>query len=519
MNLHHADISSLHLVLGASSRVPSRNVSISDSRQTMLNRLYISTISRLPLCLIFALCLLVFGCSGTQRPSVRTNTPEFEQPPRLSLRTLTIPGVDLPRYTNPELLELDDSRFKNISKELRALIVALAWMEKSEEQSSIDTTASFTSALRAAQITLDVLLHSNGCKDRASLECDTLSAINRRATHYIIDTLRARSWTPPSMSPGRYNFSETSNRNITLLRNWETIIPDTPDQLHIDRPGLGVPFYGCRPFKKHARVCSPFTAVLSFLDPLSKDTIRAELSIVDSYQQEVLSIGDVHIPLTANFTTPIKDLVADSTQSSFTLRCLSTPTSSTGVLLLLQQSKQLSGELEGFLESVALNPLVRDSYTPCLASVGDTVSIQSTAKLSKRVSRALQSVLRDSFSTKENRLAIMNITPETIQFSTLLTTTLSTTKPPTWQIVTIGIPPAVSALRHHYAALEDTAARFSVKPFTLQKTCESACQHALTSEDYYSTDPSRGSGRSPATPHPFQEDVLPEGSFTVSPAM
>ncbi len=481
----------------------------------MLNRFHSSSVVRLSLFFFVALSLQLFGCAVVHRSSAIKQAPASESRPKLSLRTLAIPGVVLPETINPELLELDDRSFKDTSKELRALILALAWMEKSEEQSRSNTTASLTSALRAAQISLEALLPGGQCQDSTSLECDNLSDINRRATHQIITTLQARSWTPPSMAPGRYYFSKASNRNITLLRNWETIIPTTPEQLHIDRLGFGVPFYGCRPFKKHSRICSPLSAVLSFLGPLSSDSIEAELSIVDTYQQEVLSIADTHIPLAANFVDPIKELSTDAMQSSLTLRCLSAPTSSTGVLLLLQHSNTPRNDLETFLQSVALNPSVRDSYTPCLASISNTLSIQVTAKLSKRITRALQSLLRDTFSTKVSRLAIINLTHETIPLSTLLTSSLSNANPQVLEIVSIGLPVYTPTQKHQYDALEDTAQRSSVKLFSLQKTCDLRCEDALNTQHSYSGVVSHRDD----TPQLGREKAFPNGSFTVSPAM
>ena len=195
-----------HLVLGISSGVTFDGVPHSVPYQAMLNRIHSSSVVRLSLFFFVALSLQLFGCAVVHRSSAIKQAPASESRPKLSLRTLAIPGVVLPETINPELLELDDRSFKDTSKELRALILALAWMEKSEEQSRSNTTASLTSALRAAQISLEALLPGGQCQDSTSLECDNLSDINRRATHQIITTLQARSWTPPSMAPGRYYF-------------------------------------------------------------------------------------------------------------------------------------------------------------------------------------------------------------------------------------------------------------------------------------------------------------------------
>lgn len=479
----------------------------------MPSRFYSGTTLSLQLCLFVGLSLGLMGCSVLESPSPITTASKTETA-RLSLRTLTIPGISLPKSINPELLELDIAKVEGMSKEFKALVASLAWMEKSEEQSRVDLSASLASALRAAQTSLEPLLPGNQCQDRISFECDYLLSINRKVTHYIIGTLHNRSWIPPSMAASRYQLSEDSKRNITLLRSWETTISATSDHLHIDRPGLGMPFFGCRSFKKQTRICSPLTAVLSFLNPLNSDSIVAELLILDTYQQEVYSIEDTLIPLAATFALPIESLIADSVQSSVTLRCLSTPTSSTGLLLLLQQPNQSAKELETFLQSVSLNPSVRDSYTPCLASVDENLSIQASAKLAKRITRAMQRLLRDTFSTKASRLALVNLTPETLPLSTLLTTSLSTANPRGWEVIGIGVPPFRSALAPLYDTLEDTARHFSVELFTTRMTCDSACEDVLNPKNHDSTRLPSDLDRSPIT-----QRQLPEGSFTVSPTM
>lgn len=485
---------------------------------SMLYRINSSASFCFALCVVVAFSFQLTGCSVSKRPgSIEAALePQGSTP---TLRTLAIPGLTLPDTVNPELLELDEVSFKGIPKALRALALSIAWMEKSQEQASIDSVASLASSLRAAQIALEVLLSTTQCNDDHSFDCKNLRTIYRKATHHIISILYARSWTPPSMSPSRYQFSEQSQRTITLLRDWEIALSSSAEQRDIDRPGLGMPLFGCRAFKKQSKICSPLTFVISFLNSLQSDTIVVDMSVVDAYQEEVHSINNTHIPLAANFSTPIEQLVAISAPSSFTLRCLSTPTSSTGLLLVLQQPEQSPKQFETFLQSVALNPSVRNSYTPCLAFVSDKLSIQATAKLARRITRAMHGLLRDTFSTKVSRLAIVNLVPETISLSTLLTTTLSNTNPKTWEIVSIGLPSYSPGQAHQYSAAEDTARRFSVNLFTVQNTCDLSCEDALASNNRDSLDPADGLGRSATIQHRDQEETLPQGSFTVSPTM
>jgi hypothetical protein len=411
---------------------------------------------------------------------------------------------------NPELLEADPVLLKHSSRAARALTLATAWLSKSRHQLTQGSTGALTSMLRSIQLSLSAIEQGN-CENFSSGECQSLNAIQREALLLLFSTLEDRSWIAPRLAPSRYRLSQTSVAVIRQLQKWDVALPPTPTTLIMDRDGIGLPFAGCRQLRK-AKICSPLTAILSFREGLSSDIITADISIIDSYQQEIIETNEKRVPVAASFSGAIKS-VAKPLATPGQLACLSTPTSSTGVLLIPLSLSRPSTELETFLLSLVTNPSIRNAFTPCITAVQVSDSVPKAGRIARRTIANLSAITKTQLSTSTINLALINLAHETIPFSSLLATTLTSPQTKTWKLLAVGTPPYLFSVQNAQRALEDVAASVSASVFTTGAHCDKDCETALLSNDRLLKDGARFSR------HNQKDQTLEDESYSVSSAM
>ena len=446
---------------------------------------------------LFMVCIGTVSCSLVSTNLVNGKDPKGAVPSvSSSIESL-----------NPELLEQDATLFRNTPESIKGLTLSTAWLAKSRDQSAYTSRGAMASMLRAAHIALSAF-SAEECAQSDSTVCKSLSAVHREATFMLFSILQTRSWVVPNLAPSRYRLSQKTGMELPMLQSWELYIPETINSLKTDRAGIGLPLTGCRKVAK-ALVCTPLTAVITFQNSLSSDTIFADITVVDAYQQEVVSIDSSPVPLAANFSSSV-DVLTHQNVPAVSLACLSTPTSSTGVALLPLPAGDNPKVMRKFLNSMVHNPQIRNAYTACIFTMQPVVSVARRNKQALKILSNVRTLLNAQFSTGQVRLALINLSSKSIALSTLIANTLKEATAHTLNLSSIGVPTYAPSYLHEYDALEEVASMLSAQLFTTGIVCEQECTSAL----YRSSRAVESLGA--ANSHSQSDKTLKTNSFAVS---
>jgi hypothetical protein len=258
-----------------------------------------------------------------------------------------------------------------------------------------------------------------------------------------------------------------------------------------------------------ALVCAPLTAVITFQNALSSDTIFADITVLDAYQQEVVSIDSSPVPLAANFSSSV-DVLTHQNVPPITLACLSTPTSSTGVALLPLPADDNPKVMRKFLNSMVHNPQIRNAYTACIFRIQPVSTVAGRNKQALKILSHVRTLLNVHFSTGQVRLALINLSPKSIALSTLIANKLKEATIHALNLSIIGVPTYAAPHLHEYETLEEIASILSAQLFTAGVVCEQECVSALSKSSPI-VDPLGA-----ANSHSLSDKTLKTNSFAVS---
>lgn len=286
-------------------------------------------------------------------------------------------------------LENDPNHMRGESHEARALDISERWYQHGLTLQSIPGPGYLSSLLRSGQIALEVLV-SETCRNPFNPTCHQLDRAYSRALDGIVRALAQSNWQPPNLAPSRYLLEPQSIADLRTLQGWKITLPATGSDQPPLRPGLGLAAIGCRDLSLTGNVqpsalplvCSPITFLLSFERPSRADEIPVRLVALDAYQQEVVQIEDSEVLLSANIDGTVQALGRNlqAPNGRPRLSCLSLPTRTTTTLIVSGTPNSFTPELLDEIRRIPMDPTLRESYTPCLYVIPESVPPVAAAK-------------------------------------------------------------------------------------------------------------------------------------------
>jgi hypothetical protein len=308
--------------------------------------------------------------------------------PPSSPATQTSPAAQASSF-NLDQLENDKAHMRGASQEARALDISDRWYHHAVSLQSIPGPGHLSSLLRSAQIALEILI-SETCQNPFNSTCHNLDRAYSRALDGIVRALAQSNWQSPNLAPSRYSFEPHSITDLQSLQGWKITLPTSSSDQPPLRPGLGLAAIGCRDLSLSGSVqpaalplvCSPITFLLSFDRQSSADEIPVHLVALDAYQQEVVQIADHEVLLSANIDGTVQALGRNlqAPNGRPRLACLSLPTRTTTTLVVSGTPRSFTAELLDEIRRIPIDPTLRESFTPCLYVIPETLSAAVAAK-------------------------------------------------------------------------------------------------------------------------------------------
>ena len=275
---------------------------------------------------------------------------------------------------NLEALEAESALQTGTPTEARNLRLSQLWHARAEELSSVPGPGAMAALLRSAHFALESLL-SEPCANPFNETCRDLHKVYLTSTEKIVRAVARNGWELPQLAPSRYRFSNTDAEKLRTLRHWRFSLDSAPAKGALDRPGLGLPAVGCREGWGDSEaelngfsICSPITFIVSFERSTQEEQPTAHLAAVNAYEQEVFETRGTAVPIASATTAALETLLrsADAAGGRGRLWCLSRPTRSTTMALVVLSAPSTATSYTQALGSVAADTTLQSSYTPCV---------------------------------------------------------------------------------------------------------------------------------------------------------
>lgn len=356
------------------------------------------------LVLISSISLLTLTLACSPSPTLAPNTP----PNTLEHRPQpTIPNVSL------DQLESDQTFLAELTSDQRALEFSRLWFEHGSRLERVSPAGAFAAFSRSAHTAFQGLV-SDTCRTPFYPPCHEFDQSYKRALAALTRLLEHSSWSPPNLEPTRYGLAADSVQALESLRDWRISFDQPSHERTPTRPGIGLATVGCRQIRGANTICSPLTFVATFSGDLASEKILISLRAFDTYQQEVLTLGNTTVPLAAAFEQTaihIGTLAANASNAS--LYCLSTPTAATTTSIVLVEPSEALTTARNILVPLLRDSAVSNLNSFCLQTVvqsaGDTDASARTARAAIESLRAAHATTRTPSLATRTRLPLMII--------------------------------------------------------------------------------------------------------------
>jgi hypothetical protein len=314
-----------------------------------------------------------------------------------SLPAAQAPAIPTPLHsphTNLDELENDASFLSDIDPSLRAVELSRLWFDHAMKLERSSYTGTFAALSRSAHTALEHLL-GHACQTPFHPPCRDLDQAYKRALEALARLLARHSWNPPDLERTRYHLTHESIQALAALREWRISFDQATHEQLAMRPGLGLASVGCRSIRGADTVCSPLTFVMTFSNPLNAAESEVSFNAFDAFQQEIVTIGNGHIPLAAAFTQAALTLGAlASNQPKAALYCLSMPTSNTSTTVVLVEQTEAAAAARNLIIPLLRDPEITNGTSLCLQSIGAPGGITASARSVTESLRSAHSPVR-----------------------------------------------------------------------------------------------------------------------------
>lgn len=304
---------------------------------------------------------------------------------------------------NLEALEAETALQTGTPTEAKNLRLSQLWHARAEELSNVPGPGAIAALLRSAHFALESLL-SEPCANPFNETCRDLHKVYLTSTEEIVRAVARNGWELPQLAPSKYRFSNTDAEKLRTLRHWRFSLDSAPAKGPLDRPGLGLPAVGCREgwgdseAELHGlSICSPITFIVSFERSTQEEQPTAHLAAVNAYEQEVFETRGTAIPIASATTAALDTLLrgADAAGGPGRLWCLSRPTRSTTMALVVISAPSTATSYTQALATVAADTTLQSSYTPCVYPAQSGGALASATSL-LRLMRLLVAPRKDA---------------------------------------------------------------------------------------------------------------------------
>jgi hypothetical protein len=378
-----------------------------------------------------------------------------------------------------EQQESDPNFLSDLSQEAKALKLSEYWYQHSLSLRPSSSTGAFAALLRSAHTSLTPL-SSTACANPFNSTCLELGESYRRAASEIVRSLAQSGWKIPDLNRTRYLASPESSDTLKSLNDWRFELNPARDTL---RPGLGVPTSACRRSAGESTVCSPLTFLITFEQSLVAEKITARIAVIDTYQQEVITINGTTLPLASALTATFESLARSFSKSQrSTLHCLSLPTPNTATSAVILDHELAEQALSKVIAPLIADSAVRYASSICLFPIRETRQPANDAKSIAQGLRGLDRPINREpiISTKPRTLTVASFGRNSAQVATTLVQRLSRRRPKSSEL---RFKPRAAILVGSEQAPTDentNPALASIKNFSLP--CEQECIAALRYE-------------------------------------
>lgn len=319
---------------------------------------------------LLATLITQLGCSTLPQDSASSPSPQVAATPA-------------PPHTpqkNLDELENDATFMNDVDPSLRALELSRLWFDHAMGLQRSSYAGAFAALSRSAHTALETLL-GDVCRTPFHPPCRDLDQAYKRALEALAKLLARHSWTPPDLERTRYHLTHASIQALAALREWRVSF-DQPAHEHLaTRPGLGLASVGCRRIRGSDTVCSPLTFVMTFSSTLASDRSEVSFNAFDAFQQEILTLGNGHVPIAAAFAQSALTIGAlASNQSGPALYCISMPTSNTSTTIVLVEPTDALATARGVLTPLLRDPDITNRTTLCMHTIGDAGGTPASAR-------------------------------------------------------------------------------------------------------------------------------------------